>query len=54
MKFEEVLPALRERKEIKRKNWKSYLSYFATDNDIDVLNLNDVLADDWEIVDESN
>ncbi len=66
MKFEEVLPALREDKKIKRRNtvWENYYGFIfmsKTENKIfsdNVVNCNykitkeDLNADDWEIVKE--
>ncbi len=64
MKFEEVLPALREGKKIRRKNdyWLAYTGcYQLIDNQlwdmyenlIDAIDIYDLLADDWEIVKET-
>ena len=60
MKFEEVLPALREGKRIKRNTWPCYKYCYVKDNHI--VNQNgelyvfgveaDILQDDWEIVKE--
>ena len=66
MKFEEVLPALREGKKIRRKNivWKNYYGYLfvienkdkifsdSAGNDDYKLTKEDLLVDDWEIVKE--
>lgn len=54
MKFEEVLPALREGKKIRRKEWQK-THYYIGSRFCDVgyeLSLTDLLADDWEIVKE--
>lgn len=51
MKFEEVLPALRDGKKIKRKPWNSD-QYICLENG-DNLPIYYVLEDDWEIVEES-
>lgn len=61
MKFEEVLPALREGKAIRRTNdfWKSfYFCYQLIDNQlwdgkenwVEEIGVSDLLADDWEEV----
>lgn len=47
MTFEEVLPALKEGKKIKRSIWFEH--YYFPDK-ITVLNIYSILADDWEIV----
>lgn len=67
MKFEEVLPALREGKKIRRKDifWKDYYGFLSiieeeenkivSDNVIDdtyEITEKDLIADDWEIVKE--
>ena len=60
MKFEEVLPALKEGKKIKRKCWyiKKYIVLEENGDIITdkrqryVFNKNSLLADDWEIVKE--
>ena len=63
MKFEEVLPAFREGKKIRRKFWsneayirkgKIFVFERVIDeyNDVYVLTINDLWADDWEIVKE--
>ena len=63
MKFEEVLPALREGKKIRRTTdfWKNFIyCYQLIDNQlwdgaeewIDAIDVLDLLADDWEIVKE--
>ena len=57
MKFEEVLPALREGKKIKRKEWPwSYDLNLLTRNPSlkPMMGIVEALANDWEIVDESN
>lgn len=63
MKFEEVLPALREGKQVRRKNgyYTYYLNKYSEDNysfrdtvynaDRDI-EANDIIADDWEIIEE--
>lgn len=63
MKFEEVLPTLREGKAIKRRNriWSAYNGcYQLIDNQlwdlyenwVEEIVVPDLLADDWEIVEE--
>lgn len=59
MKFEEVLPSLREGKKIKRKNaekdyWlnDSFISNDINNRTYDTILIEDLLADDWEIVEE--
>lgn len=63
MKFEEVIPALREGKKIRRKSWgaKNH-NYIVVDKEDDLIvdmvygkfpfTLGDLIADDWEIVTE--
>jgi Lar family restriction alleviation protein len=48
MKFEEVLPALREGRRIKRRSFSWYLG------PNDALEIEHILADDWEIVENVN
>ena len=61
MKFEEVLPALRDGKAIKIANgfWTGFVGYYQLidnqlwdmyENVIDAIDVYDLLADDWEIV----
>ncbi len=45
MKFEEVLPALREGKRIRRSEWKD--DYWSKDK---VSHYSHILCDDWEII----
>lgn len=60
MKFEEVLPALREGKKIRRKSWGRVHSFIIIKDDslVDDYRCNvviyayDLKADDWEIVEE--
>lgn len=62
MKFEEVLPALREGKKIRRKKWDKscyYRMIYQNDNNIIVNNYgevvdvwDDIFINDWEIVEE--
>lgn len=61
MKFEEVLPALREGKKIRRKSWGRVHSFIIIKDDslVDDYHCNvgiyayDLKADDWEIVKET-
>ena len=62
MKFEEILPALRERKRVRRRSWRdgNYIVIRAFDqfvcnrNDADYTpGLDDLNGDDWEIVKET-
>ena len=50
MKFEEVLPALREGKKVRRTSWVS-TTHIKAKGDY-FLDVSGCLADDWEIVDE--
>lgn len=63
MKFEEILPALREGKKIKRKDivWKNYFGFlFISDTENEIfsdsvgyyyeITKSDLNADDWEVV----
>lgn len=56
MKFEEVLPALRDGKKVRRASWENKdftLSFDDLDNSYPhSLYFNDIFADDWEIVEE--
>ena len=50
MKFEEVLPALREGKKVGRKKWDK--SYYVNNYGEAYVDWEDLLATDWEIVKE--
>lgn len=56
MKFEEVLPAFRDGKEVRRASWANKdftLSFDDLDNSYPhSLYFNDIFADDWEIIEE--
>ncbi len=53
MKFEEVFPALREGKKIRRKSWEKDIVYDNTTTALCFLNIPVLLsADDWEIYEE--
>jgi len=52
MKLEEVLPALRELKKIKRKSWTLNGDILHKDFLDSEIRLAEILADDWEIADE--
>ncbi len=64
MKFEEVLPALREGEKIKRKIWYEDINYIILNENkeiisfkwgiYDALSIKDLLADDWEVIEEPN
>ena len=62
MKFEEVLPALREGKKIKLKEWKEIEYIYMPKNETDLktedyhsvnLSWQDLFSGDWEIVKET-
>lgn len=63
MKFEEVLPFLREGKAIRRRNviWLGYIGHYLLirdqlydlyENWVEEIDVSDLLADDWEIEEE--
>lgn len=61
MKFEEILPALREGKKIRLKEWKEIQYIYMPKNESDLktedyhsvnLSWQDLFSDDWEIVEE--
>lgn len=53
MKFEEVLPALREGKKVWRAAWNKHSDYCLFIDDLDNgIELRSLLEDDWEIVQE--
>lgn len=63
MKFEEVLPALREGKKIRLKEWKEIEYIYMPKNETDLktedyhsvnLSWQDLFSGDWEIVQEKN
>lgn len=49
MKFEEVLPALREGKKIIRKVWHP-IEELSSNMEKETVKISDLLADDWEVV----
>lgn len=49
MKFEEVLPALREGKKIIRKVWHP-IEELSSNMQKETIKISDLLADDWEVV----
>lgn len=51
MKFEEILPLMREGKKVRRKNWAvdSFVDPFELRNE---LTLSSILAEDWELYEE--
>jgi hypothetical protein len=52
MKFEEVLPALRAGKKVRRKSWKEHLIFRFNLGCLVTLTNIDLVADDWEVVKE--
>ena len=50
MKFEEVLPALRNGKKIRCESWEP--NQYTCLNDEDCFSIDDILNNDWEIIDE--
>lgn len=52
MKFEEVLPALREGKKIRSAEWSDYLHKSKECRD-EVITVYSILRDDWEVIEEN-
>lgn len=52
MKFEEVLPALRTGKKIRRKE-RPITTTLGLDNKLIFISVENLLADDWEIIKEN-
>jgi hypothetical protein len=50
MKFEEVLPALREGKKVRRKSWDT--NTFITNPNLGNIATTSLMADDWEVCEE--
>ena len=52
MKLEEVLQAARDGKKVQRISWRNTFFYIGTNKGVSDYSTQDLLSDDWEIVDE--